>query len=144
MKAIVKAYDAILDELDSWGLRLPTARRGRTPTVRVYTSSPDSDQQRLIGFLTQEGGDFVFRYAKEFASAKGAHPISAFPDLDEPYRSRQLWPFFAVRLPPTERADVQEALRRVGVRDDADALTLLGTLGKQSVASPYVLELVPA
>ncbi len=98
---------------------------------------------QLIGTLWQEDGEFVFRYDPPFVASDGAEPISAFPDLHEEYRSRALWPFFAVRIPPADRSDVRDALARRGLRPD-QTLEVLGALAGRSISNPYRLELAAA
>jgi HipA-like protein len=134
---------AIRDQFESWGIVLPrassaTAERG--PRVYVLGPAKGSGSMRRIGTLWQQDGQFVFRYEQSFASAPDAEPILAFPDLKEEYRSRDLWPFFAVRIPPSERSDVREALAQHGLRPD-QTLEVLGALAKRSVSNPYRLEL---
>jgi HipA-like protein len=90
----------------------------------------------VIGTLRLEGDTFVFEYDPGYANAPGAVPISAFPDIQKTYRSPTLWPFFAVRLPPTEREDVQAAMKKREIADD-DVLRLLAELSRRGVSSPY-------
>lgn len=78
----------------------------------------------------------MFRYDPIFAQAQDATPISAFPDLDQEYRSEDLWPFFAVRLPPVEREDVKRALEQRHI-PESDVLRLLAELSRRGVSSPY-------
>ena len=143
MKRFVsRALDAIRDQIESWGLRLPRATREHGP--RVYVLGPGAgDQAQLIGTLSQEDGEFVFRYDAAFAKSHDAHAISAFPDLTREYKSPDLWPFFAVRIPPADRSDVKDALARKGLRSD-QTLEVLGTLAKRSISNAYRLELVAA
>src|ERR1700723_1632010 len=125
---VMRFFDAIRDQFESWGLVLPRAGAEPGPRVFVFGPSEGSGMQR-IGTLWQEGNEFLFRYEPGYTKAAGAEPIPAFPDLHEEYRSRDLWPFFAVRIPPVERSDVREALERRGVRPD-QTLKVLGTLAK--------------
>lgn len=107
--------------------------------VRVYGTGDGAGRQ-LIGVLWQERGEFVFKYDAAFARSPGAEPISAFPDLEETYTSRHLWPFFAVRIPPPERSDVRDALAKHGIKPE-QTLEVLGTVAKRSISNPYQLDL---
>jgi len=142
IKRVLGRIRAIWDQVESWGIRLPRATAGTGPRVRVYGPGRTGERQ-LIGTLWQQDGEFCFRYEPTFVRSPEAQPISAFPDLAEEYRSRDLWPFFAIRIPPTERSDVREALDRHRLRPD-QTLEVLGTMAKRSISNPYQLDLVEA
>jgi HipA-like protein len=97
----------------------------------------------LVGSLTEEGREYVFRYAESFKRQQEIPPISAFPDVDEEYRSRQLWPFFSVRLPPLDRPDIEELLRERGLKKE-DALALLAALARKPISTPFEFEMTAA
>ena len=140
MKAFFGRVAAILDQVRTWGVRLPSAGLEAGPTIRVLGPG-DGAELRLVGTLWQERGEFFFRYDPSFAKSGDAEPISAFPELDETYSSHELWPFFAVRIPPVRRADVREALERHGLKPE-QTLEVLGTIAKKSISNPYELDLV--
>jgi HipA-like protein len=148
-RLVTRAFEAIRDQFESWGggwgLALPQASP-EVVAVRVRVLAPVEGAQhelRLIGVLSQEEGSFVFRYDPSFVASTEAEPILAFPDLQTEYRSRELWPFFAVRIPPADRKDVREALARMHLRPD-QTLEVLGTLAKRSISNAYRLDLAPA
>jgi HipA-like protein len=135
MKRLRSAIRAIREELLAWGEPPPkAARTAVSRAVEVYVVA--RGEKRVLGWLSKEGGEFVFRYDPDFARSKDAHPISAFPDLEEEYRQETLWPFFAVRLPPVARQDVQDALKRHHIPEN-DILRMLGELSGRAVSSPY-------
>ncbi|MCM2334357.1 MAG: HipA N-terminal domain-containing protein [Anaeromyxobacteraceae bacterium] len=102
--------------------------------VEVYL---ETRQGRVtLGTLTKEGQEFVFRYDPRFAKAADSTPISAFPDLDREYRAEELWPFFAVRIPPVDREDVRQAMEKRHI-PEKDVLRLLAELSGRGVSSPY-------
>jgi hypothetical protein len=111
----------------------------------IYLDSSEhgglKEEAQLVGWLSQEGGEFVFKYDPRYAATNDAEPIPAFPDLDEVYRSRDLWPFFAIRIPPLDREDVKELLDRESIGVEEGALRLLATLAGRSVANRYELRL---
>lgn len=131
---------AIRDQFESWGLRLPAARGETGIRVGVYLDSEQGEQ--IVGWLSQDAGEFVFKYDAGFVAKEGAEPISAFPDLHAEYRQEKLWPFFAVRIPPLDRADVKLLLESQHISpDDRNMLELLGTLAKRSISNRYELRI---
>jgi HipA-like protein len=135
MTRLRKAIRSLKRELSAWGAQAPKARQV-TGTTAVEVAVSTRAGKRVLGLLTKEGAEFVFRYDPVFALAKDAKPISAFPDLDQEYRSEDLWPFFAVRLPPVEREDVKRALAQHHI-PESDVLRLLAELSRRGVSSPY-------
>jgi HipA-like protein len=110
-------------------------------TLELYL--PVQGNHVLVGRLTQESGRFVFRYSDTFKRRNDLPPITAFPDKHMAYESKELWPFFQVRLPPVDRADVQEVLRQQRI-DESDTLALLAVVGRKAVSTPYEFRLMPA
>jgi HipA-like protein len=93
----------------------------------------------LVGTLTREGDEWVFSYSWEFQNQRRVKPIVDFPQVDRQYRSTELWPFFALRIPSLTQAHVRSYLRESG-RDDVDAADLMEQFGRHSIANPFVLE----
>ena len=141
MRFVSNAFSAIRDELDSWGMKLPSASQARGPRVRVFLDMTSQGQPDvLVGILSQEDHQFVFRYDPEYARRPDARPISAFPDLQDEYRAKYLWPFFAARIPPLERNDIRIEMSKAHLRPD-DTLRILATLSRKTITNPYRLEL---
>ena len=130
-----EAVERILDGLClAAGIGRPRAPRetiGRRLEVARLSSAYGRE---LVGDLSCEDGAFVFRYKPGYDGS----PIAEFPRKDRPYRSEALWPFFAVRLPPTSRKDVQEVMNRINADDPLEVLAALGGI---SVTNPYELRL---
>ncbi len=85
-----------------------------------------------VGVLSRDSEGFVFSYTEgAYAAAKvGFRPLSAFPDLDQVYRSRTLFPIFQNRLPPRSRPDYDEFVEWLDLhRDEQDPLVLLARSG---------------
>lgn len=139
MKTWMGRFAAIMDQVRTWGMVLPRATGHQGAVVQVYGPGKNGALQ-LVGRLWQEGGEFLFRYDSAFVSLPDAEPISAFPQLDETYRSTELWAFFAVRIPPLRRADVKELLERLGIKAE-QTLEVLGALAGKSPTNPYELRL---
>ncbi len=122
--------------LKSWGMNPVQASADTSPerTLGVYRHT--SDHEYLVGRLVKEQEEFVFRYVDKY----DMQPISAFPDTAKEYRSKRLWPFFAVRIPPMEREDVQKVISNRGLEKD-QVLEILGSLARVSVTNPYEFKL---
>jgi HipA-like protein len=94
-----------------------------------------------VGTLTAANGEWEFSYSDQFRRQHELKPIVDFPDVNKHYRSRSLWPFFALRIP----SPTQPAVRNfIEGRPDkkADEGLLLKKFGSRSVANPF--RLVPA
>jgi len=139
VKQILSKWAAIMDQFESWsGVRLPTP--GKDTGAYILVTMDAGAKARIIGTLSQERGEFVFRYDSGYAADPTAEPIPAFPDRESEYRSKDLWPFFAVRIPPVNRQDVSAALEHRGIRPD-QTLEILGALASRTISNPYKLEL---
>jgi HipA-like protein len=92
-----------------------------------------------VGTLSREGDVWAFEYSIAFRNQERVQPIVDFPQLDRKYRSAELWPFFALRIPSLNQANVQKYLRTHG-RTHADAADLMQAFGRRSIANPFVLE----
>lgn len=80
----------------------------------------------------------MFRYDGAYAARADYPALAAFPDRGREYRSTELWPFFEVRLPPLDRADVQHLIRERNI-DAGDTMRLLAELGARTITTPYEL-----
>lgn len=132
--------DRISELLKRLGIRRPQSDAAANSDDELRLVLPLDDGRRVVvGWLSQDGESFVFRYSDEFIQA-GLPALPDFPRLGGgPYRSRDLWPFFLVRIPPTDRPDVQREIQRLG--KPMDLLQLLAHFGQRAVTSPYELEL---
>ena len=116
----------------SWGVRLidMDSSTPQTNALEIYRQMPNGEH--LIGRLFRDNSGYVFRYDTDYDS----DPISAFPSLDQEYRSEHLWPFFAARIPPFDREDVQREMSNLELSED-QIIDILGSLARVSVTSPY-------
>ena len=108
-----------------------------TPMERkldIYKQTPDG--LCLVGRLSCEQDEFVFRYDPAYRE----EPISAFPGIDQEYRSQHLWPFFAVRIPPIDREDMRKEILDLSLEED-QIIEILGLVAKVSVTNPYEFKL---
>lgn len=93
----------------------------------------------LVGNLRYKDGFWIFEYSDEFRDQSEVQPIMDFPAKDRSYRDKDLWPFFAVRIPSAEQRAVQKFLgeRKTSQVDEA---TMLREFGRHSVANPFELQ----
>jgi HipA-like protein len=112
----------------------PSPQRG---VIKVLGPAPDRDEVS-VGVLTNEQGEFVFRYDPAYAARRDYPALVAFPEKHREYRSTVLWPFFDVRLPPLDRADIRHLIDEHKLHH-ADTLQLLGELGARTITTPYQL-----
>lgn len=95
-------------------------------------------QTREVGTLLADRGEWVFTYSDEFRNQTELCPIVDFPDVKKQYRSRNLWPFFALRIPSPEQPAVREFIRSQP-QEKADEGILLKEFGERSIANPFRL-----
>lgn len=92
-----------------------------------------------VGTLSAENGEWQFHYSEGFKRQTAIKPITDFPDVNRTYRSRNLWPFFALRIPSPEQPAVREFILKQKRSDEG---ILLKEFGSRSIANPF--RLVPA
>ena len=118
------------------------APKGTSKTrLCLYIKPPDAGRL-AVGFLSCDSGEFVFRYTEEFRRQSDIPAVSAFPDKNREYRSQTLWPVFQVRIPPTDRPDIERLVEEKNL-DTNDPLRLLSELGKRAFSTPYEFVLEP-
>lgn len=93
----------------------------------------------LVGTLRHTRGQWVFSYSDGFKQGSGMRPIADFPDVAKRYEEKDLWPFFASRIPSLENPRVRIKLHEENV-NATDLVGLLRLFGKRTIANP--LELV--
>lgn len=92
-----------------------------------------------IGRLILEEGIWTFRYSKQFKDQDLLPPLIDFPNLNKEYKSEELWPIFASRIPSLNQPLVQQIITRDGIDKNNEA-ELLKRFGKHSISNPFVLE----
>lgn len=133
MKSTIKG---LLNQARDWGVGLIHATDATTAEKVLQVRRRSDDGSVLIGCLYREDDQFVFRYDSEY----GGEPISAFPLVDREYRSDTLWPFFAVRIPPLEREDVQKTISELSLRRE-QTIEILDAVARLSATNPYEFKL---
>src|SRR5437899_8986399 len=92
--------------------RVMGRRRGQKSARFRLAYTPVHGQPVIVGYLTFENGWWSFEYDSDYRRRSDLRPIEGFDDLFKVYRSRILFPFFAVRVPDEDRADVQLRLKQ--------------------------------
>ena len=131
-----KGFFSLLSRVKGWGISYDEVpqKASQTRALEIYRKT--EDDLVLVGRLACDEDEYVFRYDSNYA----ARPISAFPDMDHEYRSKQLWPFFAIRIPPLDREDVREEITNRAIEKD-QVIEILGSLARVSVSNPYEFKL---
>jgi len=106
--------------------------------------STDADFLLLYGklpvlVLCHDAKGWRMFYTKEFKAQKKVRPLVQFPAVDKEYRSSELWPFFAVRIPSISRPEVLRTVQAEKLDYD-DVAAMLSRFGRKSVASPFELK----
>jgi transcriptional regulator with XRE-family HTH domain len=100
---------------------------------RVIWQDRDTRALVHVGWLEFTGEEFVFTYTEEANGHPRFEPFPAFPQLNEAYRSRELFPFFSVRLINAADPQYHAVLDALGLtRNDATPAELLARAPSQS------------
>lgn len=87
----------------------------------------------LVGTLLYSDGTWHFSYSDEFKLQNRVLPLANFPSKDKEYSARELWPFFASRIPSNTQLQIEKN------KPQEDIVTLLQRFGRRTVANPYEL-----
>ena len=109
-------------------------RQGHDAEFTLVYTPPDGQVVR-VGTLRFDQGFWTFAYTDEYKNHHDFRPLEGFDDVDRVYRSRVLFPFFSVRLPPKSRPDIRRELATQHL-EDADSVDLLRVFGRKAASSP--------
>jgi HipA-like protein len=98
-------------------------------------------RNKLIGILTYQNNQWIFKYSDEFRKEKGLNPIIDFPDKEKIYTNNQLWPFFASRIPTLNQPFQLKKIRKANIRED-DSVGLLRLFGNETITNPFILQAI--
>jgi len=79
-----------------------------------------------------EHSSYHFGYthgAERAAQEAGFKPLLSFPDFNNSYESRELFPLFRNRVVGSDREDFHDYLQQLDLPDGADPITILGISG---------------
>lgn len=127
----------LLDKMSSWMADAPQSKKSSDSVFKLLYRSLTIGELRF-DVATQE---WVFTYSGEFAKQSNVAPLADFPNVEREYRSKSLWPFFALRVPSYEQAAVKELMAKEHC-EKIDQVTMLRAFGRTSVSNPF--DLVPA
>jgi HipA-like protein len=88
-----------------------------------------------VGTLTRDEGLWHFCYSTAFKQQSEVAPITDFPDRDRDYTSKNLWPFFALRIPSINQPQVRDYLKEHNPSEEM----LLNRFGRSSASNPFTL-----
>ena len=123
-------------------LRGMRARRSQKTASFVLRYDPPPEQPTIVGHLQFDGSTWTFFYDDQYKRRLDLRPIEGFDDIEKVYQSSVLFPFFAVRIPDTDRDDVKRKIEESRLRDP-ELADLLRLFGRRAVSSP-AFELLPA
>ncbi len=92
----------------------------------------------LIGILIYDGEAWHFKYSDECRKVTKTIPIIDFPDFNKGYTSKDLWPFFAARIPTLNQPYHFKKIKKAKIKDD-DSVELLKLFGRDTITNPYKL-----
>ncbi len=127
---------SLLSQVKDWGMSYIGVPQDVPQKQALEVFRKVDDDPVLIGRLTCDEDVYVFEYDPSYSFT----PISSFPDRNRVYRSKQLWPFFAIRIPPLDREDVREEITNRDLGED-QVLEILASVAKVSVSNPYEFKL---
>lgn len=93
----------------------------------------------IIGYLSFYNNEFVFKYSKDFKNQNKYNKIIGFPNLNKIYKSKELFPFFVVRIPGLKQPVIKEIIEKENI-DVNNKMELLKRFGYQCITNPYILE----
>lgn len=91
----------------------------------------------LIGILTYDNNKWTFEYSKDFTK-QNIKPIIDFPDTEKVYNNKQLWPFFATRIPSLNQPFQFKRIEKAKI-DKKDSVGLLRLFGNETITNPFQL-----
>jgi hypothetical protein len=92
-----------------------------------------------IGVLAYEDHIWEWAYSGEFKAQDKVRPLVEFPDTSRIYRTEELWPFFATRVPSLKQTAVRALIEKERIDPD-DEVKLLERFGRRTVANPFELK----
>lgn len=92
--------------------------------------------QLHVGTLIFSNGIWHFSYSYEFIKQNRISPLVNFPNKEKKYTTRNLWPFFASRIPSNAQLQISKD------KPQENIVTLLQRFGRRTVSNPYELSQV--
>jgi hypothetical protein len=109
---------------------------------RVIWQDPETRSLVHVGWLEFSGEEFVFSYTDEARTRSGFEPFPPFPTFSQSYKSRDLFPFFAVRITSAADSGFDAVIDALGLSREQATPTEL--LARSSSESPHdTIQVVP-
>lgn len=96
-----------------------------THKLGVTWQHPDTRSIQPVGLLTCNTSGWEFAYLRVTSEVTDFQPFLGFPDLEQRYSSRALFPLFAQRVMRPSRPDYARYLRSLALGDAASAWSIL-------------------
>lgn len=90
-----------------------------------------------IGYLSCANDEWSFVYSEDFQNQIEFHSIVGFSNLNEEYKSKELWPFFRIRIPGLKQPAIMEIVKKEKIENNE--YELLKRFGRTSISNPYEL-----
>jgi|APTNR8051073442_1049403.scaffolds.fasta_scaffold00313_2 HipA-like protein len=91
-----------------------------------------------IGELTLDNGIWTFCYTEAFKAQDRLAPLIDFSNVDRVYKSHELFPYFAGRIPSLARPQIQRIIKKQNI-DDRNTVALLKHFGQRTITTPFEL-----
>lgn len=93
----------------------------------------------VIGNLSINNGEWTFEYSEEFKKQNEVLPLSNFPDKNMVYSAKELWPFFASRIPSIAQLE-GKFLIPDDEKHERNEVNLLRKYGQRTITNPFILQ----
>lgn len=125
----IKGLNKLFNKHEDESYTLPDNEAGKL-TLRI--------DDMIIGYLSCKDGIWKFKYSEAFKVQHEYHALIGFPDLNKVYESKDLWPFFRIRIPGLKQPAIQEIVKKEQL-DFTNEYELLKRFGKNTISNPYEL-----
>lgn len=98
-----------------------------------------SYKRLVIGYLSINQGKWTFEYSEDFKKQGEISPLSNFPNKELVYSSKELWPFFASRIPSAAQLE-RKAKITSDELSERNEVHLLRKYGHRTITNPFVLQ----
>lgn len=128
----------MIDKIKNWFYKPEELENANTPQhkTEVFILSIDKN---VIGVLSLNAGIWHFQYSEWFAQQNTYSELIDFPNKLQSYQSKELWPFFASRIPGLKQPMVEAIIEREKI-NRSDISALLKRFGINAIQNPYRLQ----
>jgi len=99
-------------------------------SVYLAWQSTTTREWHVVGLLKEHNSVYSFNYTQGALASDKFIPFNGMEDLEQTYRSKELFPLFKNRILSSKRPEYPRFLKWLGLnKDDATAITVLGRSG---------------